>query len=54
MDGHVYWRNNFMKILPSLVMAGFLAVPAFSGSATAASNGSLIQLTIMAALGRPQ
>ena len=54
MDGHIYWRNNSMKILPSLVMAGFLAVSAFSGSATGASNGGLIQLTgALPALGPP-
>ena len=45
MNGHVYWRINSMKIFPSVVVAGLLVMPAFAGSATAASNDSLIQLT---------
>ena len=45
VNGHVYLRINSMKIFPSLVVAGLLVVPALGGSATAASNDSLIQLT---------
>jgi hypothetical protein len=45
VNGHFYRRINSMKIFPSLVVAGLLVVPALGGSATAASNDSLIQLT---------
>jgi hypothetical protein len=34
-----------MKIFPSLVVATLLALPAFGGTATAASNDGLVQLT---------
>jgi hypothetical protein len=40
-----------MKIFPSLVVAGLLALPAFSGNAIAASNDSLILTGAHACIG---